>query len=192
MLIDRNQTKFTSFHAKSLRIQLALSTINMASNIPTFENQPGNPAKKQRRDEEEEVNVEDILPKPSGQQLMDISYPASSSTCPLPAFTSAKGEDDWGDWGAPAPTDTPASPDVTFKHWWETATHDYEKTLARKMAELATRLHTEIADGRWRKAIHTFKLILDLSPRQRHPPLFGWREKDWHHKLGCPHCDDDE
>ena len=191
MLIDRNQTKFKSFNAKSLRIQLALSAINMASNIPKFENQPGNPAKKQRRDEEEEVNVEAVLPKPSGQQLIDFAYPASSSTCPLPAFTSAKVEDDWGGW-VQAPTDTPASPDSAFRTWWESSTHDYERTLAHKTAELATRLHNEIADGSWEKAIDTFKLILDLSPRERHPPMFGWRHKDYHDKARCVHCKDDE
>ncbi|KAK4027291.1 hypothetical protein OUZ56_016302 [Daphnia magna] len=62
----------------------------------------------------------------------------------------------------PIVSQTPQSPDSVDDNSWE---------LERNREQIFTE--------DWSGAVHTLKLILDLDPTRRHPPLYNWHPQQW-------------
>ncbi|KAI9550782.1 hypothetical protein GHT06_007135 [Daphnia sinensis] len=75
--------------------------------------------------------------------------------------------------------DTPMSPDSEGENSWEQGYHLYRRKIEEKTIILADQLNKQVLSDDWKNAINTLKLILDLDPIHRHPPLYGWYADDW-------------
>ncbi|KZS15797.1 Uncharacterized protein APZ42_018577 [Daphnia magna] len=79
----------------------------------------------------------------------------------------------------PIVSQTPQSPDSVDDNSWELERNRYERHLEEKTAQLSTELSGQIFTEDWSCAVHTLKLILDLDPTRRHPPLYNWHPQQW-------------
>lgn len=139
-------------------------------------------------------NTEELIVQSIIESIMeDVSIQALTEAGEPPAKRQAV-TTDWAEqtdaWTSATTTQQPReeSPTEEAKQDWDAEAREFDYKLSVKTNSLATKLHEYIVDSKWKQAVDTLKFILDLDPRQRHPPLYGWSNGYWNVNTNCPHC----